>query len=86
MFATCSFITSLNLSFNTNSLKDISYMFYNCSKLALLDISNWNTQNVSNLKLMFNNCSSLTVDNIIMTNCNAATKKKIQDARKSANV
>ena len=36
-----------------------NYMFYNCSSLISLDLSNFNTQNVTNMNCMFDNCSSL---------------------------
>ena len=34
-------------------------MFYECSSLTKLDLSNFNTQNVTNMKKMFLGCSSL---------------------------
>ena len=34
-------------------------MFYNCSKLMNLNLSNFNTQNVTNMSQMFWNCNSL---------------------------
>ena len=41
MFNKFSSLTSLNLSnFNTNNVKDMSYIFYNCSSLISLDLSN----------------------------------------------
>ena len=41
MFYYCSSLTSLDLSkFNTDNVKDMSYIFYNCYKLNLLIISN----------------------------------------------
>ena len=44
-----------------NNVKDMSYMFYNCSSLSSLpDISKWNTSNVNNMSSMFYNCSSLS--------------------------
>ena len=35
-------------------------MFYNCSSLTYLNLSNFNTNNVNNMSYMFYNCSSLT--------------------------
>ena len=41
-------------------LKDMSYMFYECSSLiSLPDISKWNTNNIENMSYMFYECSSL---------------------------
>ena len=38
----------------------MSYMFYYCSSLTSLDLSNFNTNNVTDMRSMFYNCSSLT--------------------------
>ena len=39
-------LTSLNLSnFNTYNVKDMSYMFNECSSLISLNLSNFNTNN-----------------------------------------
>ena len=35
-------------------------MFYSCSNLNTLDVSNWNTSNVTTMHSMFYNCSNLT--------------------------
>ena len=35
-------------------------MFYNCSRLTSLDVSNFNTGNVTDMSYMFSQCSSLT--------------------------
>ena len=65
MFNECSSLTSLNLSnFNTNNVKDMSYMFNKCSSLTSLDLSNFNTNNVENMKCMFRECTSLTSLNL----------------------
>ena len=37
----------------------MSSMFYNCSSLKELNLSNFNTSNVNNMIFMFNNCHSL---------------------------
>ena len=39
-------------------------MFFNCSSLTSLDLSNFNTSNVTNMADMFYNCSSLTSLNL----------------------
>ena len=38
----------------------MSGMFYNCSSLTSLNLSNFNTNNVNNMSGMFSCCSSLT--------------------------
>ena len=47
----------------------MSCMFYICSSLINIDLSNFNTNNVTNMRDMFEGCSSLTklqktIDNI----------------------
>ena len=37
----------------------MSWMFYGCSSLKNIDVSNFNTFNVTNMSYMFQNCSSL---------------------------
>ena len=43
-------------------------MFFGCSSLTNLDISNFNTQNVTNMNYMFNGCDSLEKMNLICNN------------------
>ena len=45
---------------NTAKVTDMSYMFFACSKLTSLDVTNFNTENVKNMVRMFYNCSALT--------------------------
>ena len=45
---------------NTEKVTDMSYMFFACSKLTSLDVTNFNTENVKNMVRMFYNCSALT--------------------------
>ena len=45
---------------NTEKVTDMSYMFFACSKLTSLDVTNFNTENVKNMVRMFYNCSTLT--------------------------
>lgn len=81
MFSGCSCLTSLDLSsFDTSKVTDMSSMFSGCQYLTSLDLSNWNMDNVTSSFDMFMGCYNLTIDNIIMTNCNDATKAKIQEA------
>ena len=45
----------------TNNVKDMRYMFSECSSLSNLpDISKWNTNNVNNMSGIFYGCSSLS--------------------------
>ena len=43
-------------------------MFYGCSSLTNIDLSNFNTNNVTDMSWMFSECSSLT--NIDLSNFN----------------
>ena len=45
----------------------MSGMFYGCSSLTNINLSNFNTNNVTNMSCMFYRCSSLT--NISITQC-----------------
>ncbi len=45
---------------NTSEVTNMSWMFYNCSKLTSLDVSHFNTSKVTDMYAMFLNCSSLT--------------------------
>lgn len=44
----------------TDSVDDMSYMFYDCDLLTSLDMRNFNTGSVTTMKEMFNGCVSLT--------------------------
>ena len=46
------------------SIIKTNYMFYECSSLANIDLSNFNTKNISNMSHMFYECSSLTNINL----------------------
>ncbi len=48
----------------------MSYMFYKCSSLTSLNLSNFNTNKVNNMNYMFHNCSSLTSLNLSNFNTN----------------
>ena len=45
---------------NTDSVRDMSYMFCFCNSLTSLDVSHFNTENVTNMSSMFSYCESLT--------------------------
>ena len=42
-----------------NGVTNMTYMFYNCSKLTSIDLSGLNTSNVTDMNNMFGDCSSL---------------------------
>ena len=54
--------------FNSNNIIDMSSMFYGCSSLKELNLSNINTNNVTNISYMLCRCSSLK--ELILTNFN----------------
>ena len=71
---------------NTENVTNMSEMFYNCSALTTLDVSNFDTKNVTNMSSMFYDCSALTTLDIanfdtknvtnmkgMFTNCSALT-------------
>lgn len=45
---------------HTENVKDMSYMFDKCSKLAVIDISNFDMSSVEKMDYMFADCSNLT--------------------------
>ena len=45
---------------DTSSVKNMSFMFYDCRNLKSLDISSFDTSSVTNMRWMFTHCSSLT--------------------------
>ena len=51
-----------------NKLSKTCFMFWRCSSLTNINLSNFNTQNVTNMGSMFDGCSSLT--NINLSNFN----------------
>ena len=55
----------LDLSkFNTQNVRDMSYMFLNCYSLKNLDLSKFNTKNVTDMCCMFYGCALLKDINI----------------------
>ena len=78
MFGWCNILAALDLSnFNTSNVTNMSNMFYSCKNITTLDISNFNMDNVTTYENMFTNCTSLHQSGLTMTNCNEATKTKI---------
>ena len=45
---------------NTSEVTNMSWMFYNCSKLTSLDVSHFNTSKVTDMKMMLGSCWELT--------------------------
>ena len=69
-------VYNLRFYLNTTNVTDMSYMFYNCSKLKSLYMKDMNTAKVKNMSKMFTGCSSLqTVD---MTGWNTANVDDMQ--------
>ena len=64
MFYGCSSLISLpDISkWNTNNVKDMSFMFYGCSSLSFLpDISKWKTNNITDMNSIFFQCHNLII-------------------------
>ena len=59
---------NITFIFNKN-YTDVSYMFYSCSSLTSINLSNFNTNNVTNMSYMFYCCKSLTSLDISNLNC-----------------
>ena len=61
-FAVCSNLTTIEgiEYLNTEKVTDMNSMFFHCSSLTSLDLSNFNTANVTDMGYMFNGCSALT--------------------------
>ena len=55
------------LQLDTSNVTTMNYMFYGCSSLTSLDLSNFNTSNVTDMNNMFYGCTSLTSLNL--SNC-----------------
>ena len=55
---------------NTANVEFMDYMFYGCSALKSLDLTNFNTAKVTEMGNMFNGCSALT--SLDLTNFNTA--------------
>ena len=55
---------------NTANVTEMSHMFYGCSALTSLDLTNFNTANVTDMSHMFHGCSALK--SLDLTNFNTA--------------
>ena len=61
---------------NTEKVTDMSYMFFACSALTSLDVTNFNTENVKNMVRMFHNCSALTALDVTKFNTGNVTNMR----------
>ena len=52
----------------SNNITKTNFMFYLCTSLTNINLSNFNTQNVTNMSYMFHGCASL--QNVNFENCN----------------
>ncbi len=59
---------------DTSGVTNMSYMFYDCSSLAVLKLENFNTSNVKSMSSMFSGCSSLTRLNLGNFDTNSVTE------------
>ncbi len=76
LFHFCSNLTSF-ITANGDWCKDtinMQQLFYGCSSLTELNVSEWNTQNVTNMEGMFYFCSSLTTLDVSEWNTQSVTK------------
>jgi len=48
----------------TNNIKNLEYMFHECSDITEIDLSNFDTSEVTDMRYMFRKCSSLTSINL----------------------
>ncbi|EMK1433733.1 BspA family leucine-rich repeat surface protein, partial [Listeria monocytogenes] len=62
MFNRCSALEELDVShFDTSSVTNMSYMFYDNRNLEVLDVSNFDTSSVTTMQSMFDECNSLEI-------------------------
>ena len=62
---------------NMDNITDMSHLFYYCTKLTTVDVSNWNTSNVTNMSNMFSYCNRLT--SVDVSNCNTSNVTNMSD-------
>ena len=63
-------LTTLDISFETSNVQDMSYMFYNNENLGYIELSSFKTDNVKDMSYMFYGCKKLLkleLDNFITT-------------------
>ena len=61
MFSDCLYLATINgiTEWDTSNVTDMANMFFGCTSLKSLDLSNFDTSNVTNMIGMFNSCHSL---------------------------
>ncbi|MBR0038970.1 MAG: InlB B-repeat-containing protein [Lachnospiraceae bacterium] len=61
IFSGLQLVTEINglSNLTTTGLTDMSYMFYHCDNLEVLDLTSFDTNSVTEMKMMFYNCYSL---------------------------
>ena len=59
-----------------DKIKNMSCMFFGCSSLININLSNFNTNNITVMRYMFLGCSSLTNINLSNFNTNNITKMR----------
>ena len=67
LFSNFSKLTKINFGkyFNTSNATNMGYMFYECSKIISLDLSNFDTSNVTAMDSMFYNCKNLSILDVL---------------------
>ena len=56
-----------------NDINNCNYIYYECTSLTNIDLSNFNTNNITNMSNMFSGCASLTDINLSNFNTNNVT-------------
>ena len=62
-----------------NNINESSYMFYQCSSLTSINLSNFNINNANHMNSMFIGCNNLEQKNIIIKDKNLLNNKNIFD-------
>ena len=60
-----------------NTIYDSSYMFYDCSEITEIDLSNFNTSQIKYMNSMFRSCPSLISLNLL--NCDTSKVENMRD-------
>ncbi len=72
VYKECTEINNLTM-LDTSNVTNVGSMFYNCSNLTSLDLSNFDTSKVTNMSHMFSNCNKLTSLNLENFNTSKVT-------------
>ena len=85
MFASCSSLTSVDLSsFDTSEVTDMQHMFNSCSSLTSVDLSSFDTSKVTTMSYMFQDCTALT--SLDLCNFNFASDVYVSDMFKGCSL